>query len=81
MIILDNREIKGSLRGAYGDMPHIRLSDCRQCHRPVDCADGYDEREDYSFARNVGSASRLFPGPSDTTGNRLHDQAAAEAAS
>ena len=50
-------------------------SDSRQCHRPVGSAAECGGPEDLPFARTIGIASRLDPGPRGIAGDTLPDQA------
>ena len=51
-------------------------SDSRQCHRPVGSAAQCVGPEDLPFARTIGIASRLAPGPRGRAGDTLPGQAA-----
>jgi hypothetical protein len=65
--------------GLLGGMMRRGRSDSRQCHRPVGFVAECDGLEDFPFARTIGNASHLAPGPHGRAGDKLLDQASIEA--
>jgi hypothetical protein len=53
--------------------------DFRQYHRQVDFVVERDELEDLPFARTIGNASHLAPGPRGRADDKLPDQASSGA--